>query len=474
MLTHAEIKTIHVYGPGGLDPLNPRPLEPSAPVFIEPHITVGIMDWQHEVYGCLNGDFYGDGFGPVSGRFSAKAVDGEVVLTNEHGYEITCSPRVKLIAGNNSTFTLLRVTIGISFHWERAEDQTFQGNLVLKARGGGTIAAINEIPLENYLKSVISSEMSGNAPAEFLNAHAIMSRSWLLAALSRKKKAKEVPESGEREADREDEIVRWYEQEDHDLYDVCADDHCQRYQGITKIVSRGAGEAVRQTSGQVITYGDEICDARYYKACGGITEDFRTAWENRKIPYLSSISDAPVFHHPILTEEEAKRWVFSEPDAYCNTKDKDILETILPDFDRETQGFFRWKAEYSRKELEGILLEKSGFDFGTLTEIKPLQRGPSGRIFRLRIIGSKKSIIVGKELEIRRWLSRTHLYSSAFIVKKQYDAHGEIERFVFHGAGWGHGVGLCQIGAAVMAGKGFGTEEILKHYFPGTEIQRIY
>ena len=464
MFTHTEIKTISVYGPG----------DPPAPAFIEPHITVGIMDWQYEVSGCLNGDFYGDGFGPVSGRFSAKAIDGRVVFTGEHGHEITGSPQVKFTAGNNSTFTLLRVTIGISFHWERAEDQTFQGNLVLKARKDGTIAVINEIPLENYLKSVISSEMSGNAPAEFLNAHAIMSRSWLLAALSRKKKAKETPESGERKADREDRVVRWYEQEDHDLYDVCADDHCQRYQGITKIVSRGAGEAVRQTSGQVITYGDEICDARYYKACGGVTEDFGTAWEDKRIPYLTSISDAPVSHHPILTEKEAKRWVLSEPDAYCNTKDEGLLETILPNFDRETQNFFRWKVEYSREELEGILQEKSGFDFGTLKEIEPLQRGPSGRIFLLKIVGSKRCMVVGKELEIRRRLSRTHLYSSAFIVKVEYDSHGEIERFVFHGAGWGHGVGLCQIGAAVMASKGFRAEEILKHYFPGTEIQRIY
>ncbi|MCX5818012.1 MAG: SpoIID/LytB domain-containing protein [Proteobacteria bacterium] len=468
MFTHTEIKTIRVYGPGGLGP--------STPVFIEPYIAVGIMDWQHEVSGCLNGDFYGDGFGPVSGRFSVKTIDGKVVFTNEHGHEITRSSIIRLTADDNSTFTLLRVTIGISFHWERAEDQTFQGDLVLKARKDGTIAAINEIPLENYLKSVISSEMSGNAPVEFLNAHAIMSRSWLLAALSRKKKAKEIqiPESGEREADREDRVVRWYEQEDHDLYDVCADDHCQRYQGITKIVSHGAGEAVRQTSGQVITYGDEICDARYYKACGGVTEDFGTAWEDKRIPYLTSMSDAPVSHHPILTEEEAKRWVLSEPDAYCNTKDEGLLETILPNFDRETQDFFRWKVECSREELEGILREKSGFDFGTLKEIEPLQRGPSGRIFLLKIVGSKRSMVVGKELEIRRWLSRTHLYSSAFIVKVEYDSQGEIQRFIFHGAGWGHGVGLCQIGAAVMASKGFRAEEILKHYFPGTEIQRIY
>lgn len=466
MLAHTEIKTIGLYGQEG----HPNP------AFIEPHIAVGIMDRQHEVSGCLNGDFYGDGFGPVSGRFSVKTIAGKVVFTNEHGHEVTRSPIISLKAGNNATFTLLSVTIGINFHWERAEDQTFQGDLVFKARKDGTIAVINEIPLEHYLKSVISSEMSGNAPLEFLNAHAIMSRSWLLAALSRKKKAKEVPkpESGERKTGTEDKVVRWYEQEDHDLYDVCADDHCQRYQGITKIVSHGAGGAVQQTSGQVITYDDEICDARYYKACGGLTDDFGTAWEDKLIPYLTSISDAPGSHRPILTEDEAKHWILSEPDAYCNTKDKGLLETILPDFDRETQEFFRWKMEYAREELEVILRDKSGIDFGILEEIKPIKRGPSGRIFLLKIVGSKKSMVVGKELEIRRWLSRTHLYSSAFIVKTEHNACGEIERFVFHGAGWGHGVGLCQIGAAVMASKGFKAEEILEHYFPGTKIQRIY
>jgi stage II sporulation protein D len=432
----------------------------------QPKITVGIMDRQTEVNGRLDGDFRGDGFGPVSGLVSAKATTGMIVLFNQTNHEIARSPSIRLTAQEGSTFSLFNVTIGSRFHWERTEDQTFQGELILHLREDGAIYAINEIPLEDYLKSVISSEMSAEAPMEFLKAHAILSRSWLLAALDRKEKTKEVPIRTEKII--EGEVMRWYDREDHDLFDVCSDDHCQRYQGITKIVFRQAEEAVGETLGMVITFQDEICDARYSKACGGITEEFDTAWNDKQAPYLTSILDAPVSHQPIITEEEASAWILSEPEAYCNTKDEHLLGKILPDFDREIKSFFRWRVEYSRQELEEILREKSGFDFGTLQEIIPLKRGPSGRISRLKIVGSKKSMVVGKELEIRRWLSRTHLYSSAFVVRVEAD------RFIFDGAGWGHGVGLCQIGAAVMATKGFSAEEILKHYFRGVEIKKIY
>lgn len=428
-------------------------------------ITVGIMDRQTEVNGRLDGNFCGDGFGPVSGRFSGKSMQGIIVLFDHADREICRSPLIKLTTPKGSTFTLSNVTIGNRFHWERAEDQTFQGDLILRLHKDGTIAAINEIPLEDYLASVISSEMSSTAPMEFLKAHAIIARSWLLAVLDRKKKTKELLE---KIIEKEGEIIRWYDREEHDLFDVCADDHCQRYQGITKIVSVQTEEAVRETRGMVITYQDEISDARYSKACGGLTEEFDTAWGDKRVPYLTSISDAPVPHRLITTEEEASAWILSEPDAYCHTKDDRLIEKILPDFDRETKGFFRWTIEYSRAELEEILKEKSGFDFGTLKEIVPLRRGPSGRILRLKIAGSKRSMVVGKELEIRRWLSRSHLYSSAFVVKV------EGERFTLHGAGWGHGVGLCQIGAAIMATRGFSAEEILRHYFRGVEIKNIY
>jgi stage II sporulation protein D len=438
-------------------------------------MTVGIIDRQVEIACCLNGDFYSDGFGPVSGKLFAKSTPGMIILYDEEDREIARSAFIKLVSSEDSTFTLFNVTIGISFHWERAEDQTFQGSLILRQREDGTVAAINEINLEDYLQSVISSEMNATAPPEFLKTHAILSRSWFLKALERKKQTKEATSVLIEEiAGKEKEIMRWYEQEDHDLFDVCADDHCQRYQGITKIVSEKVIEAVQETYGQIVAYNDEICDARFSKACGGLTEDFATAWANKRIPYLTSISDAPVVNNLVETEEDAARWILSEPDVHCNTDNTAILENILPDFDRETTTFFRWKIGYAREELEEILREKSGFDFGTLKEIVPLSRGPSGRICRLKIIGSKRSMVVGKELEIRRWLSRSHLYSSAFIVKTECSPDGETGRFVFHGAGWGHGVGLCQIGAAVMATKGYIAEDILKHYFPGTQIRNIY
>jgi len=432
------------------------------------------MDRQAEINGRLNGSFIIQGFGPASSTFSAKGTSGMVVLTDGSGREITRSPSITLCAGNDSTFALFRVIIGNCFHWERREDQVFEGNLILRSRGDGTIAAINEISMENYLKSVISSEMSATAPPEFLKVHAILSRSWLLAALDQKKnKGAEMGPEGEI-SEKQGEITRWYDREDHDLYDVCADDHCQRYQGVTKIVSAEAEKAVRETQGMAITYEGKICDARYSKACGGLTEDFETAWDKTRIPYLVSISDAPTSHHAIETEDEAARWILSEPDAYCNTKDPALLKKILPDFDRETTAFFRWRVEYGRQELETILREKSGIDFGTLKEIMPLHRGPSGRISRLKITGSRKTVIVGKELEIRRWLSPSHLLSSAFVVTAEHDRHGKVERFVFRGAGWGHGVGLCQIGAAVMAARGFKAEEILCHYFPGVAIRKVY
>jgi len=434
----------------------------------QPKITVGVMDGQTEVSGRLDGNFRRDEFGPVSGRFSARTETETIVLTGEANREICRSRSIRLTGQEGSAFSLFNVTIGNRFHWERTEDQTFHGDLILCLQKDGTISAINEISLENYLASVISSEMRGDAPMEFLKTHAILSRSWLLAALDRKKKQNKRSTPVSQTTTKRGEVIRWYDREDHELFDVCADDHCQRYQGITKIKSERAEEAVRETLGTVITHQDEICDARYSKACGGITEDFDTAWENKRVPYLRSISDASVLHRPITTEEEASAWILSNPEAYCCTKDERLLEKILPDFDRETKGFFRWKVEYSRTELEEILREKSGFDFGTLQEIIPLDRGASGRISRLRIVGSERSMVVGKELEIRRWLSRTHLYSSAFIVKL------DGERLIFHGAGWGHGVGLCQIGAAVMATRGFSAGEILNHYFRGVEIKKIY
>jgi stage II sporulation protein D len=438
----------------------------------QPKITVGIMNRQAKITGRLNGNFCANESGLISGRFTGKLEGEMVVVADDSDRKIIRSPSVRLTPQKDSNFELFNVTIGNRFHWERTEDQTFMGDLILLSCNDGTMVAINEIPVEDYLKSVVSSEMSAEAPAEFLKAHAIVSRSWVLSAVSRRKRRKET--SVQTMKGSQEEIVRWYDRENHALFNVCADDHCQRYHGITKIVSEQAERAVRESHGMVLTQHNKICDARYSKACGGITENFETAWGDKRIPYLTSISDSPAPYEPIETEEEASAWIYSEPEVYCNTKEKGLLEKILSDFDRETGNFFRWTIEYSRTELEEILREKSGIDFGMLKEIIPIRRGPSGRISCLRIVGSKENILVGKELEIRRWLSRSHLLSSCFIVEAEQGPRGEAKRFILRGAGWGHGVGLCQIGAAVMATQGRSAEEILKHYFRGVEIRKIY
>ncbi len=331
---------------------------------------------------------------------------------------------------------------------------------------------INNVPLEEYLTSVISSEMSATAPPELLKAHAITSRSWLVAMLERSHRTPMASPSppGTDSA----EIVRWYTREDHDLFDVCADDHCQRYQGITRILSSAAEEAVRSTRGVFLVHHEGICDARFYKACGGRTENFENAWEDVPVPYLRSIADTPSDLPPVITEDDMEKWISHPPDAYCNTSDGEILRQILPSFDQETTDFYRWKIVYRREELERLILKKSGIDVGILLDLQPLHRGPSGRITRLRVVGTTRSVIVGKELEIRRWLSPSHLYSSAFLVRTDRDADGTPVQFTLLGAGWGHGVGLCQIGAAVMATRGFSADAIVRHYFPGVALQKLY
>lgn len=440
----------------------------------EPDITVGIMDHKRTVKGLLTGRFDLDGAEVPPGPFSATSSDREIMVTTGDGMVRRSGHALRLNGSPGSSFRLSSVTIGNDFHWEREEDQVFQGHLIFLARPEGTMAVVNEIPVERYLESVVSSEMNGAAPCEFLRTHAIVSRSWLLAALLSRGAAGHRSLSQGRDCDGRGEVVRWYDREDHDLYDVCADDHCQRYQGLTKIVSGNAGAAVRETRGMVLLYDGAICDARYSKACGGMTDEYGTAWDEKIVPYLTSVSDGPLTWKPAVSEETAEAWIRSRPEAYCNSTDTALLATILPDFDRETESFFRWTVRYDRTNLEEILLKRSGKDFGILREIVPLTRGPSGRISRLKITGSKMTVIVGKELEIRRWLSPSHLYSSAFVVETEQAGNGDVEAFVFHGAGWGHGVGLCQIGAATMAHRGFAAPAILGHYFPGTAIGKIY
>lgn len=441
----------------------------------EPKIKVGILEHYREVRGIFNGKFTVDDRFIWEGEFHARAEAGTIVVKGNQGKEIIWQSDIHCIHSEDATFTLRDVTIGINFHWERKEDQTFQGDLILVLdEDDETIIAINEISVEDYLASVISSEMSAEAPMELLKAHAITSRSWLVAMLEREKREKKLGVPSQRTIQREGEIIRWYDREDHDIFDVCADDHCQRYQGVTKIISKSAAEAIQATRGVFLVHNDEICDARFYKACGGLTENFENTWEDTPLPYLQCVSDAVQTYSTIHSEEDAERWIFSQPEAYCNTTDGKILQQVLPSFDQETTDFFRWTVSYTREELEEILRSKSGLDFGTLINLVPMQRGPSGRIVRLKIEGTKKTLVVGKELEIRRWLSKSHLYSSAFVVRAQRDDKGIPVRFTLHGAGWGHGVGLCQIGAAVMAMKGFTAEEIVKHYFCRAQLQKLY
>jgi stage II sporulation protein D len=437
----------------------------------EPKIKVGICDGYPEIRGRLNG-VYRTGGMSLAGEFTARPREGAVGLYDPFGREFLRSPAIHLIAEGRETFTLHEVTIGVRFHWERREEQTFSGDLTLLPSGKGTLAAVNEISVEEYLMSVVSAEMSGDAPFAFLKGHAIASRSWLVAMLSHGSDMK----GGVRETEtrRRGEVVRWYDREDHSLFDVCADDHCQRYQGITGRASGRAAEAVRETRGVFLIQEGKICDARYHKSCGGLTENFATCWEDKSVPYLSHVSDSARPHAPIRTEGDAERWILSRPDVFCRTQDHDLLRRILPVVDRETADFFRWQVSYGREELEAILREKSGIDFGVLHNLVPLERGPSGRIHLLRIEGSKVTVAVGKELEIRRWLSPSHLYSSAFIVSATRNPSGTPSRFTLCGAGWGHGVGLCQIGAAVMAEKGYTAEEILRHYFRGAALVKRY
>lgn len=404
-------------------------------------------------------------------EYSVKYVDGFVIFQGEKFKKLEFKP----LEIEDSCFDLYNVSIGKDFHWERTEKQSFEGNLIIMVEET-MLTAINQVPLESYLTSVISSEMSAKASEELLKAHAVISRSWLLSQLQQKGK-NFVKVQGFIE--NEKEHIKWYDREDHQNFDVCADDHCQRYQGITKASTLKVIKAIEATRGQVLCYDEEICDARFSKCCGGMMEEFQNCWQDSPKPYLLGIADnfgsvvkeKTVENNKIpdlRDEENANKYISGSPEAFCNTKDKRILEQVLNNYDQETTDFFRWQVKYSKEEISKLIKKKSGLDFGTILELNPLQRGISGRIIKLEIVGEKRTLIIGKELEIRKWLSPTHLYSSAFVVEKIND------EFVLNGAGWGHGVGLCQIGAAVMGEKGFDYNEILNHYYPNAELVILY
>jgi len=438
-------------------------------------ISVGIIENKH-IYFQLDNQFLFEQVGQtVSGKFSATIFNKKILFC-EKIYD-------ELVFRNisNATFTLFNVKIGINFHWEQVENQHFAGSLKIVSNGK-KLVAINIIDIEKYLCSVISSEMSAMSFPELLKAHAVISRSWLLANIESRAKNQEPRHENQNNFGLENQrkfpilnsqFIKWYENDVHTLFDVCADDHCQRYQGVGKDLIEAAKNAVEATKGEVLMYNGAICDTRFSKCCGGKTELFSSCWADKDFDYLISKDD---FLHfglnakliDLTDEKNAEKFILSSPKCFCNTNNKEIINQVLKDFDKKTNDFFRWKVFYSNRELSNILHEKSNIDFGKIVDLIPLKRGHSGRITLLKIVGTKKTINVGKELEIRRWLSKSHLYSSSFVVKKN-----EKGDFTLYGAGWGHGVGLCQIGAAVMSAQGYNYKQILTHYFENTKIVTV-
>ncbi|MBV6419951.1 MAG: hypothetical protein DAHOPDDO_01177 [Ignavibacteriaceae bacterium] len=442
----------------------------------EPFISVGILTdkkIRFELYGDFQVVGSRDNF---SGVYTAE-LKNDRIFCKSSKHEIEGFNQIEFIPTDpiSESFLLRDVIIGSKFHWERKEKQRFIYSLIL-VKSGDEIVAINHIPIERYLTSVISSEMSAKSSVELLKAQAVIARSWVLAQIERSEKLKGDKEIHETSLELKDELIKWYDREDHNLFDVCADDHCQRFQGVTKIISDSSFIAIDQTRGIVLLSGGSVCDTRYSKCCGGITESFENVWEPIRHPYLTSIVDYKFepenFNLDFSDESNSEKWIKEKPIAFCNTSDKKILSHILVDYDRETKDFYRWKVEYTQNEITELINLKSGINFGNIIDLIPVERGDSARIVKLKIIGTNKTLTVGKELEIRRLLSKTHLYSSAFIVNKI--GKDIPEKFVLYGAGWGHGVGMCQIGAAVMAEMGYNFDEILLHYFKNSELKKIY
>ena len=434
----------------------------------EPEISVGIVNAQ-ELHFTLNAPFLAKGE-TVSGYQEVCFEEGGIRWNDNVYHELTFTPLEE-----NASFSLDDVTIGLNFHWERQETQHFPGTLKLLV-DEGKITAINLLPVEEYLTSVISSEMSATSPQEFLKAHAVISRSWLLAQIERRNAICRKDGGFFPFLKTDTEYIRWYDREDHTTFDVCADDHCQRYQGITKASSPSVSQAVRATRGQVLMHDNRICDARFSKCCGGTTEQFSTCWEDKDFDYLAPVRDDDDPSLPDLTQEEAaSRWIRTSPKAWCNTREAHVLRQILNNYDQETHDFYRWKVHYTQEELAELIRTKTKCDYGQILDLIPVERGQSGRLCRLKIVGTLKTLTIGKELEIRRTLSESHLLSSAFVVDKgPLSEDGIPEWFDLLGAARGHGVGLCQIGAAVMGEQGYSYNDILLHYYKGAEIRKLY
>lgn len=442
----------------------------------EPKVQVGIL-FEPQIEFILLTPYHIAGK-EVSGKQVVTYDKGKILWNGRQYDELLFEPNQE----SDSAFELLDVTIGINFHWERKEDQRFQGALKIIVENG-KLTGINVIHVEDYLTSVISSEMSATASLELLKAHAVISRSWLLAQIQKNQEIAETKTGYSAMTQTDEELIRWYDREDHTRFDVCADDHCQRYQGITRASTEIVKQAIAATRGQVLTFDGKICDARFSKCCGGAFEEFQYCWEDVKHPYLAKQRDwktdnsqLTIDSFPDLTQEaEADRWIRTSPEAFCNTTDKKILSQVLNNYDQETTDFYRWKVEYAQDELSALILKRSGIDYGQIIDLIPIARGTSGRLWKLKIVGTKKTLTIGKELEIRRTLSPSHLYSSAFVVDKEdVSPEGIPGRFILTGAGWGHGAGLCQIGAAVMGEQGYKYDTILLHYYIDASIDKLY
>ena len=442
----------------------------------EPKVHVGIL-FEPQIEFVLLNTYLIDGT-EISGKQVVTYDEGKILWNGRRYEELLFEPRHE----QTDAFELLDVTIGINFHWERKEDQRFLGALKIIVENC-KLTGINVIRVEDYLTSVISSEMSATASLELLKAHAVISRSWLLAQIQKNKEITETHADYSAFTQTEEELIRWYDREDHTRFDVCADDHCQRYQGITRASTDIVKQAIAATRGQVLTSDGKICDARFSKCCGGAFEEFQYCWEDIKYPYLAKQRDYRTENGkadngtlPDLTREvEADRWIRTSPKAFCNTTDKKILSQVLNNYDQETTDFYRWKVEYTQDELSKLIKERSGIDYGQIIDLIPVARGTSARLWKLKIVGSQRTLTIGKELEIRRTLSPSHLYSSAFVVDKEdISPKGIPGRFILTGAGWGHGVGLCQIGAAVMGEQGYKYDAILLHYYIGANIDKLY
>ena len=443
--------------------------QPTLPVMDgEPAVSVGIVGGS-KIRFNLNKPYIAKGE-TIEGIQEVEFSEGGILWNGNQYRELLFTPMSK-----GATFSLFEVTIGVNFHWERKETQVFSGALRLVVEAD-RIWAINQLPVEDYLVSVISSEMKATASPELLKAHAVISRSWLLAQIERRRKNSKAAEGSFFSfIKKENEIVKWYDREDHTIFDVCADDHCQRYQGVTRASDKKAAEAVRATRGMVLSHDGEICDARFSKCCGGVTEEYQYCWENLPKPYLRAVGDNAAGQLPDLrVEQNARRWILGKEEAFCNTDDPKVLTQVLNDYDTETKDFYRWCVRLTQDQISHLLSEKLKIEFGGIVDLQPVERGRSGRISRLRIVGTDRTVIIGKELEIRRALSDTHLLSSAFVIDKEVTTQGLPAAFVLHGAGWGHGVGLCQIGAAVMGEQGYAYDAILLHYYRNAEIKKLY